>query len=79
MRLGVTIDMAAGPSELVVLADATCVPTFVAADLLSQAEHGADSQVMLVSNSREVVSSVAAEIDKQLPQLPRAAIAPARR
>jgi histidinol dehydrogenase len=77
MRLGTTIDMAAGPSELAVLADETCVPTFVAADLLSQAEHGADSQVLLVSNSAGIVASVVAEIDKQLLQLPRAAIAQA--
>jgi histidinol dehydrogenase len=75
MRLGTTIDMAAGPSELAVLADETCVPAFVAADLLSQAEHGADSQVLLVSDSAAVVRSVAAEIDKQLPLLPRAEIA----
>jgi histidinol dehydrogenase len=77
MRLGTTIDMAAGPSELAVLADETCVPAFVAADLLSQAEHGADSQVLLVSNSAGIVTSVVAEIDKQLLQLPRAAIAQA--
>ena len=75
MRLGATIDMAAGPSELAVLADETCVPAFVAADLLSQAEHGADSQVLVVSTSREVVTSVALEIDKQLEELPREEIA----
>ncbi|MEO8042696.1 MAG: histidinol dehydrogenase [Acidobacteriota bacterium] len=71
MRSGTTIDMAAGPSELAALVDETCVPSFVAADLLSQAEHGADSQVLLVSPSREV-DRVLAEIEKQLPLLPRA-------
>lgn len=75
LRLGATIDMAAGPSELAVLADDTCVPAFVAADLLSQAEHGADSQVILVSDSPKVVRSVASEIEKQLPLLPRVTIA----
>ncbi|MBA2707428.1 MAG: histidinol dehydrogenase [Gemmatimonadaceae bacterium] len=71
-RYGTTIDMAAGPSELAVVADESCVPAFVAADLLSQAEHGADSQVLLVCPSREVVDSVVAEIEEQLPALPRA-------
>ena len=76
-RLGTTIDMAAGPSELAVLADDTCVPAFVAADLLSQAEHGSDSQVLLVSDSAKVIRSVLAEVDTQLPQLPRSEIAQA--
>ncbi|MBA3770631.1 MAG: histidinol dehydrogenase [Blastocatellia bacterium] len=71
-RYGTTIDMAAGPSELAVVADESCVPAFVAADLLSQAEHGADSQVLLVCPSRGVVDSVVAEIEEQLPALPRA-------
>ena len=53
-QMGVAIDMPAGPSEVAVLADKSCVPSFVAADLLSQAEHGIDSQVLLVSNSEKV-------------------------
>jgi len=71
----VAIDMPAGPSELAVYADETCNPAFVAADLLSQAEHGADSQVVLVASSYAVVENVKKEIDKQLPVLPRKAIA----
>jgi histidinol dehydrogenase len=68
---GVAIDMPAGPSEVCVLADETAEPSFVAADLLSQAEHGVDSQVLLVSNQEAVVSKVQAEINSQLTQLPR--------
>jgi histidinol dehydrogenase len=68
---GVAIDMPAGPSEICVLADETAEPSFVAADLLSQAEHGVDSQVLLVSNQEAVVSKVQAEINSQLTQLPR--------
>ena len=71
----VAIDMPAGPSELLIVADETSNPAFVAADLLSQAEHGADSQVMLVSTSESVIESVSAEIEKQMPKLPRADIA----
>lgn len=74
-RYGKTIDMAAGPSELAVLADKTCVPAFVAADLLSQAEHGADSQVLLVCDSRDVVDSVVGQVEKQVALLPRATAA----
>ena len=55
-REGIAIDMPAGPSEVLVIADESCSPTFVAADLLSQAEHGADSQVILLSNSIEVIN-----------------------
>jgi histidinol dehydrogenase len=74
-RSGVAIDMPAGPSEVAVLADETCIPAFVAADLLSQAEHGKDSQVMLVTTSAQVVEWVLAEIEVQLHQLPRESIA----
>ncbi len=71
MRDGISIDMPAGPSEVAVLADDTCVPAFVAADLLSQAEHGQDSQVILVTNSREVIDGVLDEISRQVELLPR--------
>jgi histidinol dehydrogenase len=74
-RNGVAIDMPAGPSEVAVLADETCVPAFVAADLLSQAEHGKDSQVMLITTSKQVVERVSEEIKIQLQQLPREGIA----
>ncbi len=72
---GVAIDMPAGPSEVEVLADSTCVPAFVAADLLSQAEHGPDSQAMLVTTSAAVAEAVAAEVEQQLAGLPRKEIA----
>ncbi len=68
---GVAIDLPAGPSELLVIADHTANPVFVASDLLSQAEHGPDSQVVCVSNSLELLEAVNEEIDKQLPLLPR--------
>jgi len=71
----VAIDMPAGPSEVAVLADESCVPAFVAADLLSQAEHGPDSQVLLVSTSEEVISKTLTEIEKQIVDLPRRNIA----
>lgn len=71
----VAIDMPAGPSEVEVLADSSSNPAFVAADLLSQAEHGADSQVVLVTNSEELVSLVEAEVDFQLNVLPRKELA----
>ncbi|CAN5420881.1 histidinol dehydrogenase [soil metagenome] len=71
LRSGVAIDMPAGPSEVAVLADETCVPSFVAADLLSQAEHGPDSQVMLVSTSETVIDETLAEVDRQIELLPR--------
>jgi len=67
--------MPAGPSEVAVLADESCVPAFVAADLLSQAEHGPDSQVLLVSTSADVIKQVQQEVDKQLAGLPRRSIA----
>jgi histidinol dehydrogenase len=74
-QFGVAIDMPAGPSELLVVADATANPSFVAADLLSQAEHGTDSQVILVSTSKEMVALVEQEVNKQLLVLPRKEIA----
>lgn len=72
---GIAIDMPAGPSEVAVFADESSVPEFVAADLLSQAEHGTDSQVLLVSTSEKVIGEVNAEIGKQLKILPRKEIA----
>ena len=71
------IDMPAGPSELLVVADCTAKPAYVAADLLSQAEHGKDSQVILVSTSEQIIPQVQAELDKQLLVLPRKEIAAA--
>jgi histidinol dehydrogenase len=68
---GMAIDMPAGPTEVCVLADETCDPAFVAADLLSQAEHGADSQVLLICNKESIVKNVSEEIKKQLNDLPR--------
>ena len=72
---GPAIDLPAGPSELLVIADAGADPAFVAADLLSQAEHGPDSQVILLSDAPALLDAVAAEVDAQLACLPRAAIA----
>ena len=72
---GVSIDMPAGPSELLVVADDSANPAFVASDLLSQAEHGVDSQVVLVSTSQEFISKVELEIEQQLVELPRKEIA----
>ncbi|MDC1161831.1 histidinol dehydrogenase [Tenacibaculum sp.] len=72
---GTAIDMPAGPSELLVVADETSNPSFVASDLLSQAEHGVDSQVILVSTSKETIEKTAVEIEKQLNELPRKDIA----
>ena len=69
------IDMPAGPSEVEVLADHTANPAFVAADLLSQAEHGVDSQVLLVTTCEELIPQVEAEVERQLAQLPRKEIA----
>jgi len=77
LRSGVAIDMPAGPSEVAVLADETCVPAFVAADLLSQAEHGPDSQVILVSTSESVIEETLAEVERQIETLPRMTIAAA--
>jgi histidinol dehydrogenase len=74
---GPAIDMPAGPSEVLVIADAGASPVRVAADLLSQAEHGVDSQVLLLSDSRALLDAVAAELAVQLRSLPRAATATA--
>lgn len=74
-RYGVAIDMPAGPSEVLVIADETAHPAFVAADLLSQAEHGPDSQVILVSDSEACIAQVGAEVQKQVLELPRKKIA----
>ena len=71
----VAIDMPAGPSEVCVIADETSRPDFVAADLLSQAEHGIDSQVFLISTSEKMIEEVRKEIDIQLEQLPRKELA----
>ena len=67
--------MPAGPSELLVAADTSANPSYVAADLLSQAEHGVDSQVILVTTQKEFLAKVQREIDRQLPALPRKTIA----
>ncbi len=72
---GPAIDLPAGPSELMVIADASADPTFVAADLLSQAEHDSDAQVLLVSPSLELIAAVTKEIERQLETLPRRDIA----
>ena len=70
-KYGVAIDMPAGPSEVAVFADKTANPSFVAADLLSQAEHGADSQVLLVTDDEAIIGSVQNELKRQLELLPR--------
>jgi histidinol dehydrogenase len=74
-KLGLAIDMPAGPSEVMLVADKSAAPQFIAADLLSQAEHGADSQVVLVTTSMELVIKVEEELKSQLEQLPRKEIA----
>lgn len=72
---GIAIDMPAGPSEVLVMADETADPAYVAADLLSQAEHGADSQVVLLCYSQKFADQVMTQLEKQLPLLPREQIA----
>jgi len=72
---GIAIDMPAGPSEVAVYADDSANPIFVAADLLSQAEHGTDSQVLLVSTSEKMIESVNQELNRQVSVLPRAEFA----
>ncbi len=74
-QTGTAIDMPAGPSEVAILADESSIPAFVAADLLSQAEHGADSQVLLVTTSEKVVAETNLELEKQLANLSRREIA----
>jgi len=71
----VAIDMPAGPSELLVMADDSAIPSFVASDLLSQAEHGPDSQVILVSTSKQLLEKVENEVELQLEKLPRKELA----
>ena len=70
-QVGVAIDMPAGPSEVLIIADETCKPAFVAADLLSQAEHGADSQVILLSDNEKIIEECLVEMNKQVEALPR--------
>lgn len=72
---GIAIDMPAGPSELAIYADESAVPAFVAADLLSQCEHGEDSQVILVTDSRSFAEKVNLELEEQIEKLPRKTIA----
>lgn len=74
-KLGIAIDMPAGPSEVLVIADETANPSFVAADLLSQAEHGVDSQVVFLTISKEILEKVKQETEAQLQDLPRKDIA----
>ncbi|AOW10131.1 histidinol dehydrogenase [Flavobacterium gilvum] len=74
-QFGVAIDMPAGPSELLIVADDTANAAFVASDLLSQAEHGTDSQVILVSTSKQLIDEVEKEVQSQIEVLPRKAIA----
>ena len=76
-KMGIAIDMPAGPSELLVVADDSANSSFVASDLLSQAEHGPDSQVLLVSGSMEMLQQVEQEVYRQLKDLPRREIAEA--
>lgn len=76
-REGIAIDLPAGPSELAVFADSTVPPAFIAADLLSQAEHGPDSQVVVVSTERETLWKIMEETGRQLDALPRKEIAAA--
>jgi histidinol dehydrogenase len=71
----VAIDMPAGPSELAVVADSTANPAFIASDLLSQAEHGPDSQVLLITDSEDMIDQVKTELQRQLEDLPRKEIA----
>lgn len=71
----VAIDMPAGPSEVLVMADTTAIPSYVASDLLSQAEHGPDSQVILVCSSEAIADKVQEEVDRQLQMLPRRDVA----
>ena len=74
-KFGIAIDMPAGPSELLVVADELANPSYIASDLLSQAEHGIDSQVILVSTSINLINEVSFEVEKQLALLPRKTIA----
>ncbi|MFB0925402.1 MAG: histidinol dehydrogenase [Vicingaceae bacterium] len=71
-QTGVAIDMPAGPSEVLIIADKTGNPAYIAADLLSQAEHGADSQVILLSDNETIINQTLEELNKQVVKLPRA-------
>ncbi|MBV6878245.1 histidinol dehydrogenase [Epilithonimonas ginsengisoli] len=75
LNYNVAIDIPAGPSEVLVIADESSIPSFVASDLLSQAEHGTDSQVILLSDSETIINEINVEIDRQLKELPRNEIA----
>ncbi len=75
LNYNVAIDIPAGPSEVLVIADESSIPEFVASDLLSQAEHGTDSQVILLSDSETIINEINVEIEKQLEDLPRKEIA----
>lgn len=75
LNYNVAIDIPAGPSEVLVIADDSSIPAFVASDLLSQAEHGTDSQVILLSNSETIINDINVEIENQLKELPRNEIA----
>jgi histidinol dehydrogenase len=72
---GISIDMPAGPSEVLIIADGSASPEFIAADLLSQAEHGADSQVIMLTDDQELIERVKSEVNKQINLLPRKSIA----
>lgn len=72
---GISIDMPAGPSEVLVIADGTANPEFIAADLLSQAEHGPDSQVIMLTDNQELIGKVEKEVEEQLQLIPRKYIA----
>ena len=72
---GTAIDMPAGPSEIMVLADESASPAFIAADMLSQAEHGPDSQAMVVCPNEDMANAINAELERQLARLPRATVA----
>ncbi|MGL4630961.1 MAG: histidinol dehydrogenase [Leadbetterella sp.] len=74
-QFGIAIDMPAGPSEVAIYADETSIPEFVSADLLSQAEHGADSQVLLVSTSKDIIHKIIEVLSIQLAELPRVDLA----
>ncbi|MCK9423958.1 MAG: histidinol dehydrogenase [Bacteroidales bacterium] len=70
IRDGVAVDMPAGPSEVAILADESCIPEFVAADLLSQAEHGSDSHVLFVTHRNELLNNVLSKLESQIEKLP---------
>ena len=75
LETATAIDMPAGPSEVLIIADDTANPIYLAADLLAQAEHGTDSQAVLLSDSKRIIDETITELERQLPVLPRAQIA----